>query len=163
MSEKLYFTRRGLEKLQKRISELTGKLDALQAQMAHVAEVGGNQYHDNASYELLVIDIRGLDYQLAQAHQCLNRALLVDLPKNADRVALGVCVTILRDGEKATWEIAGYGESDLDQQLLAYNTPLASLIMGRCRGDVVERIISSKRTVIEILEISIGGGDEGAK
>lgn len=59
MSGRFYFTRRGLAKLHKEIEKLEKKLQDLQSQTAHVAEVGGNQWHDNAAYESLIIDIRG--------------------------------------------------------------------------------------------------------
>jgi Leu/Phe-tRNA-protein transferase len=68
MSEKFYFTHRGLVKLRKEIEELEKKLQDLQSQTVHVAEVGGDQWHDNAAYESLVIDIRGMDRRLADVH-----------------------------------------------------------------------------------------------
>ena len=128
MNGKFYFTRRGLTKLCKKIKELEKKLQELQSQTAHVAEVGGDQYHDNASYEMLVIDIRGMDRRLTDAHRCINQAIFVEPPMSFDKVTIGTCVKIVRDGEEITWEIVGFGESDSDRNMLAYNTPLASLI-----------------------------------
>ncbi len=163
MSEKLYFTRRGLEKLRREINELEHKLQDLQAQTAYAAEVGGNQYHDNASYELLVIDIRGIDWRLSDAHHALNKIVLVNPPINLDRVGIGTRVKIVRYGEEKMWEIVGFGESDPDRDMLAYNTPLASLIMGKRKGEVVSGTIAGRQTEIEILGISKGGGDETAE
>ncbi|MBI2024247.1 GreA/GreB family elongation factor [Candidatus Giovannonibacteria bacterium] len=163
MNDAIYFTKRGIEKLKKEIRELTKKLEDLQHQTAHVAEVGGDQYHDNASYEMLVIDIRGIDNRLAATHSCLNKAVVVEPPSNTDLVAIGTCVRIMRDEEETTWEIVGFGESDPDRNLLAYNTPLASLIIGKCQGEIVNGTIAGKQTKIEILEISRGGGDESTK
>ncbi len=162
MNGKFYFTRRGLTKLCKKIKELEKKLQELQSQTAHVAEVGGDQYHDNASYEMLVIDIRGMDRRLTDAHRCINQAIFVEPPMSFDKVTIGTCVKIVRDGEEITWEIVGFGESDSDRNMLAYNTPLASLIMGKRRGEVVSGAIAGRQTEIEILEISKGGSDENA-
>lgn len=162
MSGNFYFTRRGLAKLYKEIEELEKKLHELQSQTAHVAEVGGDQYHDNASYELLVIDIRGMDYRLTDAHRCLNQAVLVAPPTSFDKVTIGTRVKIVRDGEEMTWEIVGFGESDSDRNMLAYNTPLASLVMGKCRSEVVSGTIAGRQTEIEILEITKGKSDENA-
>lgn len=163
MDEKLYFTKRGIQKLRSEIDILTKKLVDLQSQTAHAAEVGGNQYHDNASYEMLTIDIRGIDRRVADAHRCLNQAIIVDLPRDTDYVTIGVKVKILRDGEESIWEIGGFGESNPNQKLIAYNTPLASLLMGKRKNEIVEGIIAGKRTKIEILEIAIGGNNEIAK
>lgn len=160
MNERFYFTHRGLVKLRREIEELEKKLQDLQSQTAHVAEVGGDQWHDNAAYEPLVIDIRGLDRRLAGAHQALNRATLVEPPTSFDKVTIGTRVKIVRDGEEMTWEIVGFGESDPDRDMLAYNTPLASLIMGKRKGEVVSGTIAGRQTEIEVLEITKGGEED---
>lgn len=157
MNTKLYFTKRGFEKLKKDIEELTKKINNLQSQTAYIAEVGGDQYHDNASYEMLVIDIRGIDKRLTDAHICLNKAVIVESSNNVDRVAIGNFVKIIRDEQEMIWEIVGFGESDPDHGLLAYNTPLASIIMGKCKGEVVNGFIAGKKTEIRIIEIFKGG------
>lgn len=157
MNGKFYFTRRGLANLHRAIEELEKKLHDLQSQTAHVAEVGGDQWHDNASYDLLVIDIRGMDRRLSDAHQALNNAIIVEPPIVFDKVTIGTRVKIIRDGDEMIWEIVGFGESDPDNNMLAYNTPLASLIMGKCRGEVVDGTIAGRKTEIEILEITKGG------
>lgn len=159
MNGKFYFTRRGLAKLQGEIKELGKKLQELQSQTAYVAEVGGDQWHDNAAYESLVIDIRGIDRRLSNAHQMLSRAVLIEPPTNSDSVTIGIQVKIMRDNKEMTWKIVGFGESDPDRNMLAYNTPLASLMMSRHRGEVVSGIIAGKQTEIEVLEI-INGGEE---
>lgn len=163
MNGKFYFTRRGLTKLHKEIEQLENKLKELQSQTAYVAEVGGDQYHDNASYEMLTIDIRGMDHRLSDAHQCLNQAILIEPPMNFDKVTIGTRVRIVRDGDETTWEIVGFGESDPDRKMLAYNTPLASLVMGKRKGEVVSGVIAGRKTEIEILEISKGVNDESAE
>jgi len=157
---KYYFTKRGLRKLQDEIAALTKKLAKLQAQTAHVAEVGGDQYHDNSSYEMLVIDIRGIDHRISKAYQCLNHAVIIDSPVSVNKVVIGTTITIAKDGEKDVWEIAGFGESDPSHKIIAYNTPLASLLIGRRKGDIIRGIIAGKPTEIEILNISLGGKDE---
>lgn len=160
MSGKLYFTKRGLEKIRDEIQDLERKLQGLQSQTTHVTEVGGNQWHDNAAYESLVIDIRGMDRRLVDAHQALNRATIVDPPTCFDEVVIGTRVKIIRDGEEMTWEIVGFGESDPALNMLAYNTPLASLIMGKRRGEVATGMIAGRKTEIKILEITKGGGKD---
>lgn len=160
MNGRFYFTRRGLAKLRREIKGLEKKLQDLQSQTAHAAEVGGDQWHDNAAYESLVIDIRGIDRRLADAYQVLNRATLVEPPASLDRVTIGTKVKIVRDGEEMTWEIVGFGESDPDHGMLAYNTPLASLIMGKRKGEVVSGTIAGRQTEIEVLEIMKGGEED---
>ena len=163
MDARLYFTRHGLTKLQREIKKLERNLQNLQSQTAYVAEVGGNQYHDNASYEMLVIDIRGIDSRLTTAHKCLNQAVLIEPPTSFENVAIGTRTKIVRDGEETTWEIVGFGESDPDRCMLAYNAPLAFLIIGKHKGEIISGTIAGRKTEIEILEISKGGSDENAR
>lgn len=144
-------------KLHSEIETLEKKLQDLQSQTTHIADVGGDQWHDNAAYETLVIDIRGVDRLLTNAHQVLNRATLVEPPATLDRVAIGVRVKLMRDGGETVWEIVGFGESDPDKGMLAYNAPLASLIIGKRKGDTVSGLVTGKQTRIEILDIMRGG------
>lgn len=163
MSEKLYFTKHGLSMLRREVEMLEKELRALQSQTAYVAEVGGNQYHDNSSYELLVVDLRGIDWRLTNAHHRLNHAVAVDTPTTTDIVSIGTRVKITQDGKDITWDIVGFGESDPNRGLLAYNTPIASLIIGRQVGEIISGSISGKYTEIEILEISIGETNANAR
>lgn len=156
MNEKLFFTRRGLVKFHKKIEEMEKRLQYLQSQIAYVAEVGGNQWHDNAAYESLVIDIREMDRRIACEYQILNKVILVNPLKNFDKITIGAKVKIIRDGKKITWEIVGFGESSPNHNMLAYNTPLASLIMGKCKGETIIGIIAGKQTKIQVLEITKG-------
>ncbi|MCL5781920.1 MAG: GreA/GreB family elongation factor [Patescibacteria group bacterium] len=159
MSMKLYFTKSGIQKLRVEIGKLTLRLNELQAQTAHVAEVGGDQYHDNASYDLLVIDIRGVDHRLSAAHKALNHAVVIDPPTTAEKVRIGTKVTIVDtvDGHESTWEIVGYGESDPDKDLLAYNTPLVAAIMGKTEGQEINTFINGVKARIKIKKIELGG------
>lgn len=153
---KLYFTRKGLQKLHDEIAEFEKRVKGLQSQSAEVAETGGNAWHDNASYDNLVIQLRGADQRLADAHKAMNRAVIVDPPSTLDRVTIGTRVKIRRDGEEEEWEIAGYGESDFEHNIIAYNTPLAILLMKKQRGDKTQGIIGEKKAQIEICEITRG-------
>ncbi len=157
MSTKYYFTRKGLEKLRTQIANLEKKLRDLQSQSAYVAEVGGDQWHDNASYEHLVIDLRGIDKRLNDAHDCLNQAIIVDPPTRFDQVSIGTRVKIVRDGMEVEWNIVGFGESDSTMNMIAYNTPLASLIMGKRKGEVIIGKIAGREVEIEIIDIAKGG------
>ncbi|OHA16251.1 MAG: hypothetical protein A3H57_05005 [Candidatus Taylorbacteria bacterium RIFCSPLOWO2_02_FULL_43_11] len=154
MSDSLYFTRSGLTKIREDIEKLEKRLQDLQSQTAIVAEVGGDQWHDNSAYESLVIDIRGVDRRLAELHRILNAAKLVEPPTNVDKVTIGTKVKIICDGEVAMWEIVGFGESEPDLNFIAYNTPLAAIIMGRCKGEIVKGKIAGCPVTIEVLEIA---------
>jgi transcription elongation GreA/GreB family factor len=151
--KQLFFTRKGLAKLDARISALTIRMKETQMETGGAAETGGNQWHDNASYDQLVIDTRGIDAQLAEAHDSRNHAVIVEPTSSAEKVAIGTTVEIYMDDEVYTWEIGGYGESEPEFGIIAYNTPLALLLMNKSAGDTVTGEIGGRKVKIDILEI----------
>lgn len=94
MTQPYYFTKRGLEAFKERIRNLEGEAHGLRGRLAEAAETGGNQYHDNASYEQLTADIRILDRELAEACETLGRAQVVEPPTAADAVCIGTTVHV---------------------------------------------------------------------
>jgi len=160
MTSKFYFTRCGIAKLQKKTEELKKKFIDLQSQVAYVAEHCGDSWHDNPTFNSLNLDILALNRSIADAHNTLNKAILVEPPTSFDKVTIGTKVKIVRDGKEMTWEIVGFGESDPDRNMLAYNTPLASLIIGKRKGEVVSGVIVDRQTEIEVLEIMKGGEED---
>lgn len=153
--EKLYFTKKGYVSLRQKGLEMEKKLSELQAQTAHVADVGGNQYHDNSSYEMLIIDIRAADFQLKQIRNILNKAVVVELPRDNSFVTLGTRVTCLVNGETRVYTVVGYEESNPRKNRIAYNTPLAKLMLRCAVGDEIEGSISGRIVCIEILKIEV--------
>jgi len=160
MTGKFYFTRCGIAKLQKKTEELKKELKDLLSQIAYVAEHCGDLWHDNPTFNSLNLDILALNRSITDAHNTLNRAMLVEPPTSFDKVTIGTKVKIVRDGEEVTWEIGGFGESDPNHGILAYNTPLASLIIGKRKGEVVSGTIAGRQTKIEVLEIMKGGEED---
>lgn len=136
MSNVLYFTSRGLNRQRDKIVELEKTLRRLQSQTAHTAEVGGNQYHDNASYEYLLIQIRVADRRLAEAMAALNRVVVLPLPKFPEWVQLGTRVRLLVNGEPKILSIVGYGESAIEEGKISYEAPLAQALIGAYPGDI---------------------------
>ncbi len=157
MLTKVYVTRQGMISLEARIAELESKLREMQSHSAYIAEVGGNQYHDNSSYEMLVIDMRGVDHQLKEAHQIRNQAVIVDKPKDAASVRIGTTVEALINGSQKKLQIVGYGESDPESGRIAYNAPLAALLWRKEEGEEIEATISGRVVNITINRIYIEG------
>lgn len=157
--DKLYFTREGYEAMKKQAIEFERKLEDLQSQTAHVAEVGGNQYHDNSSYELLIIDIRAADYQVKQLRNNLSMAVIIDPPADIDSVRIGLWVRCLVNGSEKIFKIVGFGESDPEKGLIAYNAPLAQAIFLKEEGDFVSGKFGNKKLDIEILQIGFKEDD----
>ncbi len=145
--DKFYFTRDGLSELRKRLDKLERELQKLEEKQTSFG-----------SEEILPIDTgRGMYRQLDYINKCLSLAVIVDPPTSFDRVTIGTRVRVIRDGEEAIWNIVGFSESrikDENNLFLSYNTPLASLVMGKRENEVVTGIIAGRQTEVEIVEIS---------
>lgn len=154
MNTKIYFTRKGYENARARIDNLEARLRELQAGVGDAAETGGNQWHDNAAYEQLVIDIRGVDALLRAEHEALNNAEIIDPHKSSTTVSVGSTVTLrFENGDVEKFEIAGHGESDAEQSIIAYNTPLALILLGGTQGSVRRGKIGPKIREVTIISI----------
>lgn len=152
MAEKLYFTAPGLDKMREQAEELEQKLRNLEAQISEAAEVGGNQWHDNFSYEQLTQQIRAMDQRLRDVRRLLNQAVLAERA-DGSVVTIGTKVKIDFGGEKEEWFVGGFGESDPDNNIIAYNTPLAQLLLGKKVEEKTSGHLGNKKVEITILGI----------
>lgn len=155
MSQTLYFTEKGLVKYQAEIQKVQDELTALQSRIADVAETGGNQWHDNASYDYVTAEIRQNDKRLGDMIRILRQGTVVSKTTSNECVDIGTKVKVLWNGDEQEWQIGGYGESDFDHNVIAYNTPLASLIMGKKGGETVTGEIARRKVTIQIISINI--------
>lgn len=153
MTQKIYFTKAGIELFLAKINKEEERLKEMYSHLAELAEVGGNQYHDNFSFEQQMRDIHMIDGKLAKDKQILPLSIVVSPAENPNKVVLGAKIVIEKNGEEQQWEIAGYGESDSEQRKIAYNTPLARSLMLKKVGDIVEVEFGGKKAQILIKKI----------
>ena len=160
MNEKHYLTRRDHLKLAKQIEAVERRLREKQLSSGEIADTGGNQWHDNAGYDNLVIEIRGINEQLTKLHRVMNACSVVEIPSSADKVAIGTEVVITVSGEEQQWSIVGYDSSDIDNGLLAYNTPIARQILGARVGETRVIKIHGSPAQVKVLSIKISDGGQ---
>ena len=65
-------------------------------------------------------------------------------------VIVGSVVTFIMDGVEERFTILGSGEGDFDNDIIAYDAPLAQAILGKKLGDVVT--VNSRTIVIKKIE-----------
>lgn len=135
---KAYFTKSGMDKFLQKLQEDEDRLKGMYNRLAELAEVGGDQYHDNFSYEDQMRSINMLDGELASRKKVLSNCVIVDPPKDKSKVTIGVTVVFERGGKDETWFIAGFGESEPENYMIAYNAPLAQVLMGKQAGEMTE-------------------------
>ncbi len=147
-----YFTPKGLELIRARIEQQKQKVQKIGKEAGDEAGIACD-WHDNFGYEDAKRRLELESRILNDLQKEISEAQLVKIEEQDDVVAIGVTVKLLIDDEIKTFTIGGFGESDLDNNLISYNTPLARNILRREVGDSVKVALNRKLTTVEIEKI----------
>lgn len=150
-----YFTESGYNKLRKEIEELERYLkNDIASEIATAREYG--DLRENAEYESAKLKQANYMAKLNALKEKLLNAQVIrkeDLPP--DIVTLGKTVTIqdTATGDTIQYSILGDGETDIDNGIISYQSPLAQALMKHAVGDVVEVKLPRGVKTYKILEI----------
>lgn len=73
------------------------------------------------------------------------------------QVFIGSIVTLeYSDGSKEQYQILGYDEADLDQDIISYLSPLGSSLLGKQTDEIFEFVNNDYKETIKIIEIKRG-------
>lgn len=151
MSNKKITTPAGLRRLETRLVEAQTRLSELIASKAEAAENGGNQWHDNASFEELERTERIMRKQIGDLSQQITQVVVSEECAVGDHVGLGTTVTLrFANGELRSFEIRGYGESDPAAGIVAYDAPLGRAVMGARVGETVSFSVGARSRSVTI-------------
>ncbi|MBI2170887.1 MAG: GreA/GreB family elongation factor [Chloroflexi bacterium] len=144
----------GMRRLRERVVALEVRLVSITQQKGEAAEVGGNVWHDNFSFEQLQRDEAMVLRQLEEARTVLKRARVVEVPAAATDVRLGTRVRIrLDDGREQLVTIGGYGDSDPSIGVISCMAPLGRCLLGAVTGDVRQFNAGGRERRVEVLEL----------
>lgn len=147
--EKHYFTRDGFLRYNELIAKVEAELRDIQSQIGDAYENGGDEWHDNFSFEQLTQQITMKSAQIRQLKAVLGNIKIAEPPRNPTSVCIGCTVKIKMNSEEKIITIGGYGESDPRKGILAYNTPLGKILMNLKKGAATK----FNNFNIEIIEI----------
>jgi len=153
--EKIYFTEKGINLFLEKIKRDEAVISEMSSRLGHLAEVGGDQYHDNFSYEQQTMELRMLSSKINGDYKLLENALIIkdsDI-RDKESVFIGATVKIEFNQDIQSWKVLGYGESDSKNHNVAYNTPLGLALMGKKINDIFDYNINSRKVKIKILSI----------
>ena len=153
---KLYFTKKGADRITRQKLELMDKLKATQAQKGEAAIVGGNQWHDNFSFEQLTRDEDMINKQIAQVNEKIGRMVVLDeAPKDTDKLRIGHLVVLDVEGETREYVVGGFEDSEPNEvpPVISYLAPLVSKLIGKEVGESVVVELGGRRKTVEIQEI----------
>jgi transcription elongation GreA/GreB family factor len=148
-------TAAGMQRLRERLTALEAKLRSIMRQKGEAAEVGGNVWHDNFSFEDLQRQEAMVLRQLEEARRVLAQARLVEPPADSTEVRLGSRVMLrFDDGREQEVEIGGYGDADPAAGVISCASPLGRCLLGAVAGD--ERVFHAagrerRVTVVKLL------------
>lgn len=152
-----YVTRSGAEKLQAKKQELQQKLKKTQGQKGEAAEVGGNVWHDNFSFEQLGRDEQMLNKQITDLNAILVSLVIVDMPKDCSVLTIGHIARLNVDGQPKTIIVGGFNEGDTnaDPPVLSYTAPLVAPFTGQEVGHeaTIDLPGGKKVVVLESIEL----------
>lgn len=128
-------TPEGHRRLEAKVAELEQRLSFILKEKAEAAEVGGNAWHDNFSFEQAERDERALRRQIAEVTSTLRTAEVFEARRSTDRVEIGTTVAIeLEGGDRRRITIVGHGES-APPALISYDAPLGQALLGARAGE----------------------------
>ncbi len=153
MSEPIYLTAEGAEKLQAELKELKGpQREALAARLRDAIQMG--DLSENADYHKAKEDQAFLEGRIQELEYTLNNAQIVDGTARKDIVSVGMRVTVQEDDfDPETFYIVGAKEADPRNGKISHESPFGRALMDHKVNDVVEAQTPGGTTRLKILKI----------
>ena len=137
---KIPMTANGYENLQKDLKKLLNEdrpniIEAIAEARSH------GDLSENAEYQYAKEQQSLIEGKIADLESAVSRAEVIDVKSlEGDDIKFGATVEIEDDdtGEKATYQIVGEYESDIKNNKLSVNSPLARGLINKSIDDVVE-------------------------
>ena len=137
---KIPMTAEGYSKLQEELKKLTSE-DRPKI-IADIAEARGHgDLSENAEYQYAKEQQSLIEGRILELESSISRAEVIDIKSiSGDDIKFGATIEIEDDEnrKKHTYQIVGEYESDIENDKLSINSPLARGLIGKSKDDVVE-------------------------
>lgn len=148
-------TKFGYEKLQSELNHLkTVERPAIVKAIEEAVALG--DLKENAEYHAAKERQGQIDDRMAELSDLLGNAQIVD-PSSLEhsRVSFGSTVILcdLETDEEVTYTIVGGCESNPDNGLISFNSPLAKQLLGKEEGDEFKAKLPGGETEFEVVEV----------
>lgn len=156
MSQIVYFTEEGLQKLKDELHFLkTKERPSISKQIAEARDKG--DLSENAEYDAAKEAQGLLELKISKMEETLSNARIVDETQlDTSKVLILSKVTIknVKTGQKMSYTLVPENEADLKSGKLSISSPIAKGLLGCEKGDKTEVTVPSGKMTFEILEIS---------
>ena len=156
MSEFVYVTEEGLQKMKEERDLLRNERPAIARMIADARDKG--DLTENAEYSAAKEAQGMLEMKIARLEDMVARSRIIDGSRiNTKTVQILNKVRILNkaNGSLMEYQLVPEGEANLKEGKIAATSPIAQGLMGRKVGDVVQVKVPAGTIPFEIIEISI--------
>ena len=142
-----------------KFNELKNKLDKLikfsrpkaAEEVKRLAELG--DFSENVEYQLAKGRLRGINQSIMQLENQIQQAEIVEPPPQYETVQVGHKVTIEMNNKQKTYQILGSVETNPEQGIISYNSPIGSALMGHKVEDNVKIKLLDREVECKIIKI----------
>jgi transcription elongation factor GreA len=156
MSETVYFTKEGLEKLKEELNHLKSvERPSISRQIAEARDKG--DLSENAEYDAAKEAQGLLEMKISKMETIVSNAKIIDESKlDNSKVLILSKVTIknLANNAKLTYTLVPENEADIKNGKLSVNSPISKGLLGKKLGEVAEVVIPTGTIKFEVLDIS---------
>ena len=158
MSKKIsYYTKEGLEKIKKELSDLKGKgRSNIAKQIAEARDKG--DLSENAEYDAAK-DAQGhLEAKIAQLEELMGGARLIDeskLDTSAVSILSKVTIKNKKNGAVFTYMLVSEEEADLKEMKISTDSPIGKGLLGKKKGEVANIKTPAGEIEFEIVKIAV--------
>ena len=154
MTQPMYLSRAGLEKLRSRLEHLRRvRRQDVAARIQQSRERGGTV--SNAEYEEAKNELAFTEGRILTLDNMLNNAIIIDETHGErDTVEVGATVWVHdQNGKSFKYTITGSAEADSSQGKISNVSPIGKSLLGKRAGEVTEVNIPSGKIRLEIRTI----------
>ncbi|MCG8604835.1 transcription elongation factor GreA [bacterium] len=150
-----YFTENGYEKLRSEIEELEKYIkNDIAKEIAAAREHG--DLKENAEYDAAKNKQANYMAKLGQLQERFMNARIIrkeDLPVETITLGKRIKIRDIESGEEDDYIILGEGETDIDNGIISYQSPLAKALINHTKGETVAVTLPRGQKKYEILDI----------
>lgn len=154
-----YVSKSGLAKLNAELKGVQARLAGLRKEKAVAYHESGDTWHDNPYFNSLEQEEGRIANRIKELGELLRDSEIIDTrQRNIETVSLGSIVKIIiydddEDDKEQVFEIYGYNESDANNNILAYNSPLGQVLLGMTEGESCSLALRGKKKEIEVIAL----------
>ncbi len=156
MAKISYITEEGLKKLHKKLVQLTNvERPAISGQIAEARDKG--DLSENAEYDAAKEAQGLLELQISKLQEVIRNCRVIDeskLDNSKVQILSKVKIKNFDNDSIMEYTIVSEAEADFKEKKISINTPIASGLLGKVVGDVVEVTVPNGKMKFEIIEIS---------